>query len=228
MRTPSERVKQGLPEEGLPKKRKKNGQAGEAHVVPEEKTNGKATPELPDDMFEVDGEVHDIWERRMINPETKQGEPIHLKRNGLHLRWINLSNNGRYQRAKYDEGWLPVTKDMLLDEREIYGVSYSVAGEVCRGEKQQEMLMWMPEAVFKKIQARKHQKVLDSQKKIKDSMLQDVATKINDKRGAGRGDEVVERATSSRGTDGAFRGQINFGSEAVEADGDEGVELGAV
>src|SRR5258708_1956764 len=107
MRTPSERVKQGLPVDGLPKKGRTK------------KTAPTAAPPASDPaVLEVDGELQDIWERRVLNPDQRKSTPINIKRPGMHLRWINLASNGRYQRARYEEGWQPVPKDQLVDERE--------------------------------------------------------------------------------------------------------------
>jgi len=224
MRTPSERIKQGLPADGLPKRRpvKKDDPKSETPVPPSKpphKTEGNGeAKDVSFAIIQTAGDLEDIWERRMLNPEQKQSEPIRIKRPGMHLRWINLAAHGRYQRARYEEGWEPVHKDQLVDEREIYGVSYTAAGEICRGERQTEMLMWMPEAIFKKIHARKQQKVIQSQRKIKESMVNYGASEMN-KRGR-PGDQAAEEIMAPRGTDGAFRGSVNFGTEAVEPDDD--------
>ncbi len=171
--------------------------------------------------FASDGDLVDIWERRMINPDQRQTKPIRVHTPGLHLRWINLSSNGRYQRARYDEGWVPVLKIELVDEREIYGVSYTTEGYVCRGEKQQEMLMKIPLAVWKKIRARKVELVRQSQQSIKERMQSAGATHFSDKYNTSVGNQVAD-------TLGTFKGDIKFGIDQVEPEsGDLSVETDA-
>ncbi len=170
-------------------------------------------------VFTSDGDLLDIWQRRMINPTLRDEQKIRLKVPGMHLRWINLSNNGRYQRARYGEGWMPVRKVELVDEREIFGSSFTTEGYVCRGEKQSEMLMRIPEAVWKQIQSRKFAAIEKSNRNIKEQMMGSGAAHLNEKYGKG-GDEAAERAMGARGTPGAFRGDISFGREQVEPDAD--------
>jgi hypothetical protein len=164
--------------------------------------------------FSTDGDLVDIWERRMLHPGLKPATPIRLKTVGMHLRWINLANNGRYQRARYEEGWVPVQRDQLKDEREIYGVSFTTEGWVCRGEKQQEMLMLIPEAVYKKIRTAKINEVERSNRKIKDNMQSAGAKHFGDKYNSNRGDQIAD-------TFSGFKGEIKFGSENVEPDGED-------
>lgn len=154
--------------------------------------------------YTSDGDLLDIWQRRMINPTLRETKPIRIKLPGMHLRWINLQNNGRYTRARYEEGWTPVRKVELVDEREIYGASYTTEGFVCRGEKQQEMLMRLPEAVWKQIRMRKYAEIEQSNRKIKDNMKQSGANYIDNKYGSG-GDQVAT----------ALKGDIKFGAPAA-------------
>lgn len=205
MRTPKERAAVGLPEEGKPKRPRK------APAVVLETTAERETT-LHD--FSTDGDLVDIWERRMLNPGQKPSFPIRLVTPGMHIRWINLANNGRYQRARYEEGWVPVHKDELKDEREIYGVSYTTEGWVCRGEKQQEMLMKMPEAVYRQIRNAKIKEVEKSRRHIKENMQNSGAQHFSDKYNSSRGHEIAESL-------GAFKGDIKFGTEQVEPDEDD-------
>src|SRR4051812_26905046 len=39
----------------------------------------------------ADGDLVDIWERRIINPNTRESLPIRITTPGMRLRWINLS-----------------------------------------------------------------------------------------------------------------------------------------
>jgi hypothetical protein len=205
MRTPKERAAQGLPEEGLKKR-------------PGPKPKAKQPSALAQQLneFSTDGDLVDIWERRMLNPSVKPATPIRLNTPGMHLRWINLANNGRYQRARYEEGWVPVNREELKDEREIYGVSFTTEGWVCRGEKQQEMLMKIPEAVHKKIQMAKAQEVEKSRRTIKENMQAAGAQHFGDKYNANRGEEIASSLSN-------FKGNVQFGTERVEPD-DEDLE----
>jgi hypothetical protein len=161
---------------------------------------------------ETDGDLIDIWERRLLDPGRAAAPIVRIKRPGMHLRWINLTARGRYQRARYDQGYVPVTKDLLSDEREIYGVSYTTEGYVCRGEKQGEMLMMIPEAIYKKIQQRRSELNKKSYGKLKDNLRQAGATHFGNKYGGSAGDQAADAA-------GGFKGSIAFGTERVTADG---------
>ncbi len=163
--------------------------------------------------FSSDGDLLEIWQRRMINPQAREERPIRLKIPGMHLRWINLANNGRYQRARYSEGWMPVEKKELVDEREIFGSSYTTEGFVCRGEKQSEMLMRIPEAVWKQIQSRKFAAIEKSNKQLKDSMKSAGAAHFGNKYNNNKGDEIAETLDN-------FKGDVRFGTERMEPDAD--------
>lgn len=169
-------------------------------------------PETLQVPVETDGDLIDIWERRMLDPGRAAAPIVRIKRPGMHLRWINLTSRGRYQRARYDQGYVPVTKDLLSDEREIYGVSYTTEGYVCRGEKQGEMLMMIPEAIYKKIQQRRSELNKKSYGKLKDNLQQAGATHFGNKYGGSAGDQAADAA-------GGFKGSIAFGTERVTADG---------
>lgn len=170
-------------------------------------------PKGEDATFESKGDLLEIWQRRMVNPTAREDKGIRLKLPGQHLRWINLSNNGRYQRARYSEGWVPVRKVELTDEREIFGSSYTTEGYVCRGEKQSEMLMRIPEAVWKQIQSRKFAAIEKSNKQLKDSMKSAGAAHFGNKYNNNKGDEIADTIDN-------FKGDISFGKERVEADQD--------
>lgn len=157
----------------------------------------------------TDGDLLDVWERRMLNPNEANSTLVQIKTKGMRLRWINLSLRGRYQRAK-NQGWVPVEKDELVDERQIYGVSYTTRGEVCRGERQQEMLMKMPEAVFKKIQQRKSELNKAAYKNIKENLASAGSAHFSDKYNSTAGQMAADAA-------GRFVGEVRFGSERAES-----------
>lgn len=206
----------------MPKFQKKNanGAAGTAHEDPTPR-NGevkkkpvKQTVREELNTFSTDGDLVDIWERRMLNPNQRPSLPIRLNTPGIHIRWINLANNGRYQRARYEEGWVPIQREQLKDEREIYGVSFTTEGWVCRGERQQEMLMGIPEAVWVKIRRAKLDEIRRSNKKIKENMQSAGSRHFGDKYDNNRGDSIAD-------TLGNFKGEIRFGSESVSPDAEE-------
>ena len=159
----------------------------------------------------TDGDLLDIWDRRILNPDGITAPPIRIKTPGMRIRWINLSQSGRYQRARYEQGWQPVLKTQLIDAREIYGVSYTSEGYVCRGEKQQEMLMQMPEAVYKKIQKRRIDLNRKSYETLREQMASAGSTHFTDKYGSTAGQQAAEAA-------GSFKGDIKFGTESVSSE----------
>lgn len=175
-----------------------------------------AKPSLKEELqtFTTEGDLVDIWERRMLHPNQRPSLPIRLKTPGMHIRWINLANNGRYQRARYEEGWVPVGRVELQDEREIYGVSFTTEGWVCRGERQQEMLMKIPQAIYNKIRAAKLEEIRRSNKKIKENMQSAGARHFGDKYNNNKGDEIADTLSN-------FKGDIKFGTEQVAPDQEE-------
>lgn len=161
-------------------------------------------------QYSTDGNVLDIWERRILNPMEQSSPKIRITTPGMRLRWINLSQRGRYQRAR-DQGWVPVERAELYDEREIYGVSYDTKGFVCRGEKQTEMLMKMPEAVWRKIQARKGELTRKSYENLKERLASAGARHFGDKYNTTAGDMAAEAASK-------FKGNVSFGEERLTSD----------
>lgn len=68
---------------------------------------------------------------------------IDLTTPGMVARWFNAAIvTDKIWRAKQG-GWDPVTPDMLKDKDQVGGFQVSADGFVCRGEKQQEVLMYM-------------------------------------------------------------------------------------
>jgi hypothetical protein len=161
--------------------------------------------------FSTDGELVDVWERRLLNPDAHQSTPIRIKTPGMRIRWINLANRGRFQRARYEQGWIPVHQSELMDEREIFGVSFTSEGHVCRGEKQGEMLMKMPEAVYKQIQKRRADLNTQSYAKLKDNLSSAGQQHFKDKYSGDAGDIAADAA-------GKFVGSVKFGTERASTD----------
>lgn len=195
------------------KKATKRRQPKKIDLPPTAKELEAQLPKGDEETFESKGQLLEIWQRRMVNPRALEDHGIRLKLPGQHLRWINLSTNGRYQRARYAEGWTPVRKVELVDEREIFGSSYTTEGYVCRGEKQSEMLMRIPEAVWKQIQSRKFAAIEKSNRQLKDSMKSAGAAHFGDKYNSNKGDEIADTLDH-------FKGDVKIGREQVEPDAD--------
>jgi hypothetical protein len=159
----------------------------------------------------TDGDLVDIWERRILNPNHQETMPIRIKTPGMHLRWINLQNRGRFQRARYEQGYVPVHKSELTDEREIYGANYTSEGYVCRGEKQSEMLMKIPAAVYKQIQKKRAELNRKSYDKLREQMGSAGHQHFKDKYGGSAGDMAAEAASN-------FVGSVKFGTEKASSD----------
>lgn len=186
---------------------KKGTKYAPKHALPET-ADAIPTAKARNDLqkFSTDGDLLDIWERRILNPNHQESNPIRIKTPGMKIRWINLSNRGRFQRARYDQGWVPVQQSELEDEREIYGASFTTEGYVCRGEKQGEMLMKMPIAVYKKIQQRRGELNDLSYKKLRENMGSAGHSHFKEKYGGSAGDQAAEAAST-------FVGSVKFGTE---------------
>jgi hypothetical protein len=161
--------------------------------------------------FSTDGDLVDVWERRLLNPDSHQSTPIRIKTPGMRIRWINLANRGRFQRARYEQGWIPVHQSELMDEREIFGVSFTSEGHVCRGEKQAEMLMKMPQAVYAQIQKRRADLNTQSYKKLRDNLSAAGQSHFKDKYSGDAGDIAADAASK-------FVGSVKFGTERASTD----------
>lgn len=171
---------------------------------------GKSKQRYALSKFTTDDQVVDVWERRLLNPNEQTSPKVRIKTPGMKLRWVNLAQRGRYQRAR-DQGWVPVERDEIYDEREIYGISFDTTNCVCRGEKQSEMLMKMPEAVWRKIQARKGELTRASYKNLKSAMASAGAAHFSDRYNTTAGDMAAEAASK-------FKGNVSFGEERLTSD----------
>lgn len=180
---------------------------------PEPKKRGRPAKVNRDTLqkFSTDGDLVDVWERRILNPNHQESTAIRIKTPGMRLRWINLTNRGRFQRARYEQGWVPVHKNELTDEREIWGVTYTAEGYVCRGEKQGEMLMKIPQAVYKQIQKRRAELNQQSYKKLRDNISGAGYQHFKDRDGGDAADVAVEAASK-------FVGNVKFGTEKASSD----------
>ena len=159
----------------------------------------------------TEGDLVDIWERRIDDPNHHESIPIRIKTPGMKLRWINLHNRGRYYRARYEQGWVPVHRTELFDEREVFGATYTSEGHVCRGERQSEMLMKIPQAVFDRIQQRKAELARASTKKLRENLAKAGGAHFKEKYDPIAGEQAEEAASH-------FKGDISAGTERVTTD----------
>jgi hypothetical protein len=85
-----------------------------------------------------------ILERRLQNPFGEPSSTIEFKDRGIAARWFNdATRNGQIHRAK-ELGWVPVTLDMIANLDSLGHHTLSPAKQITRGERGQEVLMWMP------------------------------------------------------------------------------------
>lgn len=105
-----------------------------------------------------------ILERRLQNPFGEPSAPVRLKEAGLLARWFNSAiRPDQFWRAK-EMGWTGVTPAMIADLNQIGFHTISPEGYVARGERAQEILMYMAEADYRQIQVAKTRKNLEEMK----------------------------------------------------------------
>lgn len=101
-----------------------------------------------------------VLERRLQNPFGEPSSPIAMKEPNLVARWFNSAiRPDAFWRAR-ELGWEGVTPDMVEDINQIGFHSKSVEGYIARGERAQEVLMYMPKDAYDAIQAAKTHKNL--------------------------------------------------------------------
>lgn len=156
----------------------------------------------------------EVWERRFNNPGMESGKSIRLKMPGMTLRWINTAIEGRHHQAVYDQGWQPVPVNVLADPASIPDLYKHPHGIVCRGERGKEVLMMMPETVYRKIQLRKAELNHRALKNIRNEVAGAAASKF----GGDAGEFIAGGGTA----DGNIKtvGSINFGTERVPMGGE--------
>lgn len=105
-----------------------------------------------------------VLERRLQNPFGEESAPVRFKEKGKIGRWFNGSIVAdKVWRAK-NNGWSLVFPDDIADLDQIGGHSVSVTGNIVRGERGQEVLMWMYDDDFKQIQWAKTKKNMSDMK----------------------------------------------------------------
>ena len=166
----------------------------------------------------VPQDIINIWERRFINPGPTGDIPIPLKDPSFEVRWINTQQEGRFHRATREEGWVPVKPSELVDDPELLGLQ-TADDRVCRGEKNAEILMKIPAAVFDKIRHRKAQLVTESLKRTKGK----VAEAIAERHGANAGDWAAGKSGAAGRHISGLMGEVvdKIGTADVDSADDE-------
>jgi hypothetical protein len=96
-----------------------------------------------------------ILERRLQNPFGEPSSTIEFTDKTIAARWFNDDvRNGQVHRAK-ELGWELVTMDMIANKDSLGHHGLGPAGEITRGERGREVLMWMPKTDRDAIQAAK-------------------------------------------------------------------------
>lgn len=122
---------------------------------------------------------------RLNNPFGQESRAIELTIPGTVARWFNAALYAdRIWRAK-NQGWDPVTPDLLKDKDQVGGFLVSAEGFVCRGEKQQELLMYMAKEDRDAIQQRKTEINVRNMRmgRQKDEVAQAAANQFGDQAG---------------------------------------------
>ncbi len=97
-----------------------------------------------------------VLERRLQNPFGEPSFPIQLKDPGLICRWFNGAiSSDKVWRAKHVKGWDIVTPEMVVSLEQIGGHQVSVANQITRGPRGEEVLMCMPMIAYDQIAAAK-------------------------------------------------------------------------
>src|SRR3990167_2681953 len=92
-----------------------------------------------------------VLERRLQNPFGEPSAPVEFKDKTRRGRWFNGALVAdKIWRAK-NNGWTLVFPDDLEDMDQIGGYTLAPAGHVTRGERGQEVLMWMHQDDFNQI-----------------------------------------------------------------------------
>lgn len=105
-----------------------------------------------------------VLERRLQNPFGEPSAPVRLKDNTLLARWFNSAARPDHIWRAKELGWQGVTPDLLEDITQIGHHTTSPDGYVARGERAQEVLMYMPKADYHAIQVAKARKNLQDMK----------------------------------------------------------------
>ncbi len=152
-----------------------------------------------------------VLERRLQNPFGEPSQTVRFKRPGLIGRWFNdAARPGQVHRGK-ELGWHPVTPDMVEDLDAIGAHDINVAGQIVRGERGQEVLMWMPEADYREIQmakTRENRRLMGDPVRQKHEVVQAASRQLGDE-----GADFLDRTIAAGG---GPSGYIRDGYEIIE------------
>ncbi len=96
-----------------------------------------------------------VLERRLQNPFGEPSMSVPFVDPRLSGRWFNdAARPGQIHRAK-ELGWEPVTSDMLTNLDALGSHELNVAQQITRGDRGQEVLMYMPTRDRDQVQAAK-------------------------------------------------------------------------
>ncbi len=96
-----------------------------------------------------------VLERRLQSPFGEPSAPIRFKDASLTGRWFNTAvRPDQFWRA-HELGWEKATPDMVVDLNQIGLYTTTAEGAIARGERGQEVLMYMPKADHDAIQMAK-------------------------------------------------------------------------
>ncbi len=85
-----------------------------------------------------------VLERRLQNPFGEPSMAVQFIEPGLSGRWFNdAARPGQIHRAK-ELGWVPVTREMVRNLDTLGSHEINVSEQIVRGERGQEVLMFMP------------------------------------------------------------------------------------
>ncbi len=120
--------------------------ADAAHATHEAPVAGSTTPAIPQ---------LEVWERRLVDPNQRGDQSVHLKQAGFTIRIINTEVSGRYQEAVHRQGWVPIRKSDLSDPSELPGLLDTADGTVRTGPNGIYLWCMMPTSVYDGIARRK-------------------------------------------------------------------------
>lgn len=84
-----------------------------------------------------------VIDRRIQNPFGQPSAAVRLKDPEMEPRWFNTALRADRVWLAKEQGWQGVTPEMLADAEQIGAFKVSANGYVCRGEREQEVLMFM-------------------------------------------------------------------------------------
>jgi hypothetical protein len=145
-----------------------------------------------------------VLERRLQNPFGEPSSPIELQDSALECRVFNRGVSAQQIYKAKQKGWEYVEPSQLVDPEQAGGFRVSTDGQrLVRGEREEEVLMYMPKSDRKQIEMAKAQK---AQKNIRDMKM-------------GRQKEAVVHAAAQRfgGEAGEFLQKTNIVGDVTDS-----------